>query len=66
MRNCLRCHTDMVEDLAVMVTSGGTGIDVREHGIFKMPLAKIKCAVCPSCGYVETYIDNPESVKKLS
>ena len=66
MRKCLRCQTDMVEDLAVMVTSGGCGIDVREHGIFKMPLAKIKCAVCPSCGYVETYINTSEFVKKFS
>ena len=65
MRKCLRCQEDMVDDLDVMVSAGAYGIDVREHGIFKLPIAKIKCAVCPSCGHVETYIDNPESVKKL-
>ena len=65
MRECLRCETTMVEDLAVMVTTGGYGIDVREQGVFKFPLGKIKCAVCPKCGYTETYIDNPESIKKL-
>ena len=66
MRKCLKCETQMVEDLAVMVTSGGTGIDVREQGAFKFPLAKIKCAVCPNCGYVETYVDNTDSIKKLA
>jgi rubrerythrin len=65
MRKCLRCDTVMVEDLAVMVTNG-YGIDVREKGMFKGSLSKIKCAVCPECGYTETYIDNPENVKKLS
>ena len=66
MRKCLSCDTVMVEDLAVMVTNGGYGIDVRVKGMFKGSLGKIKCAVCPECGYTETYIDNPENVKKLS
>jgi len=30
MRKCLRCETEMVENLDVMVTNGGYGIDVRE------------------------------------
>ena len=67
MRKCLRCETAMVEDLAVMVTNAGYGIDVREKGrMFKGFLGRIKCAVCPECGYTETYIDNPENIKKLS
>ena len=28
MRKCLRCETAMVEDLSVMVTNGGYGVDV--------------------------------------
>ena len=66
MRKCLRCDATMVEDLAVMVTNGGNGVDVREKGMFKGALDKIKCAVCPECGYTETYIDNTESIKKLA
>ena len=54
MRKCLRCESQMVEDMAVMVTNKHIGIEVREQGMFKMPLEKIKCAVCPQCGYVET------------
>ena len=66
MRKCLRCETAMVEDLVVMVTNGGYGVDVREKGMFKGALGKIKCAVCPECGYTETYVDNIESIKKLA
>ena len=65
MRKCLRCETEMIEDLAVLVTSGCQGIDVRQKGMFKGGLGKIKCAVCPECGYTETYIDNTDNIKKL-
>ena len=66
MRKCLRCETKMVENLSVMVTNGGYGIDVREKGMFKNALAKIKCAVCPECGYTETYVDDTEKIKKIA
>ena len=65
MRKCLRCESAMVEDLTVMVSGGGYGIDVREKGLFKGSLGKIKCAVCPECGYVEMYVDNTEGIKKV-
>ena len=65
MRKCLRCETEMVEDLALMVTNGGYGLDVREKGMFKGALGKIKCAVCCRCGYTETYIEDVEKMKKL-
>ena len=65
MRNCLRCNTVMVEDLNVMVTNGGYGVDVREKGMFKGSLGRLKCAVCPECGYTETYIDDLQNIKKL-
>ena len=65
MRKCLRCESDMIEGLGVMVSGGGYGIDVREKGLFKGSLGKIKCAVCKSCGYVENYIEDLEKIKKL-
>ena len=55
----------MVEDLNVMVTNGGYGVDVREKGMFKGSLGRLKCAVCPECGYTETYIDDLQNIKKL-
>lgn len=65
MRECLRCKTIMVDNLNVMVSNGGYGIDVREKGILKGTLGKIKCAVCPNCGYVETYIEDTKKIKEL-
>ena len=65
MRKCLRCEAAMVEDLEVMVTNGGYGIAAKEKGMFKKSLGKIKCAVCPECGYTETYIDDPKNIKNL-
>ena len=66
MRECLRCRTIMVENLRVMVSNGQYGIDVREKGIFKLPLGKIRCAVCPNCGYVENYIEDTKNIKELN
>ena len=65
MRKCLRCGTETVEDLTVMVSNGGYFVDVRERGFFKKSLGRLKCAVCPECGYTETYMENTENVKKL-
>ena len=62
MRKYLRCENEMVENLEVMVSNGG---DVREKGMFKNAIEKIKCAVCPECGYTENYIENTDKIKKL-
>ena len=64
MRKCLRCQTEMVEDLNVMVTNGSYGVDVREKGMFKGSLGKVKCAVCPACGYLETYIEKTDDIRE--
>ena len=61
---CLRCETEMVEDL-VLTVSNGYGIDVREKGMFKTGKEKINCVVCPKCGYTELYVKNPEKIKEL-
>jgi predicted nucleic-acid-binding Zn-ribbon protein len=56
----------MVEDLSVMVTNGGYGVDVREKGMFKSSVGKLKCAVCPECGYTEIYLEDTARLKKLT
>ena len=56
MRKCIRCNIEMIEDLDVKVT---------QQGIFKENLGKLKCAVCPECGYTETYIQDTSKIKKL-
>lgn len=65
MRKCLRCESEMIENLEMMVSNGGASIDIREKGIFKNSLGKLKCAVCSKCGYIENYIENTEKVKEL-
>lgn len=65
MRECLRCNVLMVEDLDVKVERGAYGIKITEVGIFKDNLGKLRCAVCPECGYTELYVKEPAIVKKL-
>lgn len=66
MRKCLRCEKEMIEDLEVMVSNGGYGIVVREKGLFKSAIDKIKCAVCPECGYTETYVEKTDKFKNIT
>ena len=66
MRKCIRCNQEMIENLEINVSNGGYGIDIREKGFFKNSLGRIKCAVCPECGYLETYIDDITKIKNLS
>ncbi len=66
MRKCLRCSTEMVEDLDIKVEGASYGIKVTEQGLFKKNLGKVTCAVCPECGYVETYIQDTTKVKKVT
>lgn len=65
MKKCLRCETEMIENLKVMVSNGGYGIDVREKGLLKNSLGKIKVAVCPNCGYIENYLEDTTKIKDL-
>ena len=55
----------MVEELELNSTGDATGLYVKEKGLFKGSLGNIKCAVCPRCGYVETYVDTVEKINKL-
>ena len=64
MRKCIRCKTDMIENLELL-SSGSYSIDVKEKGLFKGSLGKVKCAVCKDCGYVETYIEDTNKIINL-
>lgn len=64
MRTCLRCNEVMVEGLEIKVEGSAYGLKVAETWIFKESLGKIKCSVCPKCGYTETYIEEPSKVLK--
>ena len=49
----------------IKVEGAGYGIKLTQQGLFKDNLGKIQCAVCPECGYMETYIEDTNKVKKL-
>lgn len=65
MRNCLRCGTEMIEDLDVTPGLNYIGLRVTSGGIFGKSLGELSCALCPNCGYVEVYIDNLKNIKKI-
>ena len=66
MRKCIRCNTEMVEDLDIKVEGGAYRIKITQQGLFKDNLGKLKCAVCPKCGFAETYIQDISKIKKLT
>lgn len=51
--------------MEIKVANGTYGIKITQQGMFKDNLGKIKCAVCPECGYTENYIEDTTKVKKL-
>ncbi len=63
MRNCLRCEKEMIEDLGIKVEGAAYGIKITEQGILNGSLGKVKCAVCPECGYIEPYIEDTSKIK---
>lgn len=65
MRKCIRCNEEMIENLDVKVEGAAYGIKVTKKGIFQDNLGKLRCAVCPQCGYTETYISDTSKIKKL-
>lgn len=65
MRKCIRCDEKMIENLDVKVEGGANGLKITQQGIFKDTLGKISCAVCPGCGYIETYVQDTGKIRKL-
>lgn len=65
MRECIRCNAEMIEDLDIKVEGAAYGVKVTQQGIFQNNLGKLKCAVCPQCGYTETYIQDTSKLKKI-
>lgn len=55
----------MIENFDIKVEGAGYGIKLTQQDLFKDNLGKIQCAVCPECGYMETYIEDTNKVKKL-
>ncbi|WP_124065051.1 nucleic acid-binding protein [Clostridium sp. E02] len=66
MKKCLRCNEKMIEDLSSKANGGGYQIIVKiNKNLSTETISDLKVAVCPKCGYVETYISDLETIKKL-
>ena len=70
MRECLRCGTQMVEDIEVTVYGSGFTIirllKYRPGKLFPIPYSygTPKAAVCPKCGEVSFYLTKKKKSKK--
>lgn len=64
-RRCLRCNVEMIENFDIKVEGAAYGVKVTQQGIFKDNLGKVQCAICPECGYMETYIEDTWKVKQV-
>ena len=68
MRKCIRCNVEMIENLDIRDTLSGYGLKVtRPETQGTMPrnhFGHIKAAVCPKCGYIETYLDRLDKIQR--
>ena len=65
MRKCLRCEAIMKSNLRLKVNGGGYGLVVSVNEKHQATtIGDIKVAVCPECGYTETYLDDTNELEK--
>lgn len=65
MRKCFRCDCEMIENCDIKVQGGAYGITIASsEKVFADRIGKPKVAVCPDCGEVSIYIENPQKLKK--
>lgn len=68
MRNCIRCNTEMIEDLDIKEPMHCSMLRVTRpetSGIMpKNYFGKIKAAVCPKRGYLETYLSRLDKIQQ--
>lgn len=62
MRECIRCKTEMVEDLNIRDSGQFTSIIIHTQGVFGKTLGKVKAAVCPSCGEISIYLEDTDKL----
>jgi len=65
MRKCLRCGTEMVEGWNVKEDGHKHEIIIDNGGSFVRGdgrMGILKAAVCPQCGEVSVYVDDPDTV----
>ncbi|MEG0176559.1 nucleic acid-binding protein [Anaerorhabdus sp.] len=65
MRKCVRCQTEMIENFDIKVQGAGYGVTIADsEKVFADRIGKPKVAICPQCGEISFYIENPEKLNK--
>lgn len=68
MRKCIRCDTEMLEGLDIRETMNSSVLRViRPKTTGTLPrnyFGDVKAAVCPKCGYLETYLSRMDKIQK--
>ncbi|MBR0230406.1 MAG: nucleic acid-binding protein [Erysipelotrichaceae bacterium] len=59
-RKCIRCGAEMIEELKITPFNSIPSIVLKDAGL-KASAVPIRAALCPECGYVETYIEFNDS-----
>jgi hypothetical protein len=52
----------MIENFKI----SSNGLRITNKAFFSSPIAELKCAVCPECGYSEMYVDDLKKIKDVS
>lgn len=65
-RKCIRCKTEMIENLDLKVDGMGYGLKIGYPDYYGPRLEKAKVAICPKCGFVEIYATNLNLIKEAS
>ena len=70
MRKCIRCDAEMLEGLDIKEPMYGHMIRVTRpetSGVMpKNNFGDIKAAVCPKCGYLETYLLHLDKIQQYN
>lgn len=68
MRTCIRCQTEMLEGLDIREPMHASVLSVTRpetSGMLpKNHFGNLKAAVCPHCGYVETYLSRLDKIQQ--
>ena len=70
MRKCIRCDTEMLEGLDIKEPTNGSMLRVTRPGtsglLPKNCFGEVKAAVCPHCGYIETYLADLDKIQQFN
>lgn len=62
MRRCVRCQAVMVEHCSIKIEGAAYGVVLAtdDKKLFAHRIGNPKVAICPNCGEVSIYVENPD------